>query len=115
MAQILSTVILVVLILGLVGYLVLVFFSYMNVPWLGALKTAVGGSEALTIGLPVSAVGAYGVVALLLLVFPPKLDAPSGDITFKFFSLEFTGPSGPITLWLLCFLSFVLAVKTLRR
>ena len=55
---------------------------------------------------------AFAIVAVLLQAFPAA--NAEGQLTFKAFGLEFTGPSGPITLWLLCFLTFVFALRLLR-
>jgi hypothetical protein len=64
------------------------------------------------VGIPCSAIAAFAVVTALLRVFPA--DDKGGPLKLKAFGLEFTGPSGPITLWLLCFLAFVFAIKLLR-
>ena len=70
-------------------------------------------APAQNIGIPCAAISAFAVVAVLLRTFPPTpgVDGPLG---FKAFGLEFSGPSGPITLWLVCFLGFVFALKLLR-
>jgi hypothetical protein len=70
-------------------------------------------APAQNLGIPCAAVAAFAIVASLLKVFPPSSDE-KGQLEFKAFGLEFTGPSGPITLWLMCFLGFVLALKLLR-
>jgi hypothetical protein len=56
---------------------------------------------------------AFAIVAVLLKAFPPATNA-AGQLSLKAFGLEFSGPSGPITLWLLCFLGFVIALRLLR-
>jgi hypothetical protein len=58
---------------------------------------------ASTVGLPMAAALAFIVV----LLFP----ASYGPIEFKAVGLTFKGASGPVVLWLLCFLGIVLAVK----
>jgi hypothetical protein len=70
-------------------------------------------AAAQNIGLPCAAISAFAIVAALLKAFPPSTDA-RGQLELKAFGLEFSGPSGPITLWLMCFLGFVLALKLLR-
>ena len=70
-------------------------------------------SPAANIGIPCSAISAFAIVAVLLRAFPPTDE--KGSLTFKAFGLEFTGPSGPITLWLMCFLAFVFAMQLLRK
>jgi hypothetical protein len=58
-------------------------------------------------------ISAFAVVAVLLRAFPPNLGVDNA-LSFKAFGLEFSGPSGPITLWLICFLGLVVALKLLR-
>jgi hypothetical protein len=70
-------------------------------------------APAQNLGIPCAAVAAFAIVASLLKVFPPSSDE-KGQLELKAFGLEFTGPSGPITLWLMCFLAFVFALKLLR-
>jgi hypothetical protein len=70
-------------------------------------------SPAQNLGLPCAAIAAFAIVAALLKAFPPSTDA-RGQFELRAFGLEFSGPSGPITLWLMCFLGFVLALKLLR-
>jgi hypothetical protein len=70
-------------------------------------------APAQNLGIPCAAISAFAIVAALLKTFPPSSDE-DGELEFKAFGLEFSGPSGPITLWLMCFLGFVLALKLLR-
>jgi hypothetical protein len=70
-------------------------------------------AAAQNIGLPCAAISAFAIVAVLLKAFPPSANA-AGQLQIKAFGLEFTGPSGPITLWLMCFLAFVFALRLLR-
>lgn len=67
-------------------------------------------NPAANIGIPCSALAAFALVGTLWKAFPPE---ESDQLTLKVFGLEFTGPSGPILLWVVCFLAFVLAVKQL--
>jgi hypothetical protein len=102
---------------GIAGYLVILgmaAFGSKDPSSNGArLRTWIGSAPAQNIGLPAAAMAAFAVVAILLRAFPPNADA-AGSFSFKAFGLEFTGPSGPITLWLICFLAFVIALKLLR-
>jgi hypothetical protein len=70
-------------------------------------------ATAQNVGIPCAATAAFAIVAVLLKAFPPAKDA-NGQLSLKAFGLEFSGPSGPITLWLLCFMGFVIALKLLR-
>ena len=58
------------------------------------------------IGLPLAAVASF--IMVLIFVFDV-----SGDVKFKMFGLEFSGPAGPILLWTVGFLSIVGAIKML--
>lgn len=69
-------------------------------------------SPTLNLGLPCAAAAAFAIVAALLTVFP--INGENGHLELKLFGLEFSGPSGPITLWLMCFLGFVFALKLLQ-
>jgi hypothetical protein len=77
MARDLADILLTILICGLVVYLVLVFLSYMPLGWFKELNRAVSAAEALAIGIPCATVGAFGIVALLLRMFPPDTDSGS--------------------------------------
>jgi hypothetical protein len=101
--------------LGLAGYIVALALatfapnSEMGKP----VRAWFEANAACNLGIPCSAIAAFAIVASLLRVFPPeKVD---GDLAIKAFSLEFTGPSGPVTLWLICFLGFVIAIKLLTK
>ncbi len=100
--------------LGLFGYaiaLALAAFFSRNQGSLGAwLRTWFAIHPGQKLGIPCSAISAYAIVAALS---TPHLDVV-GPLQFKAFGLEFTGPSGPITLWLMCFLAFIIAMKLLR-
>jgi hypothetical protein len=57
------------------------------------------------IGLPSAAVAALFVVLVLRTV--------AGDIEFKVPGLEFRGASGPIIMWVMCFLAITTAIRWL--
>jgi hypothetical protein len=88
--------------------------------------------------LPISAVTAFGVVALLMTlatgkpsyentrsadaasaVSPPAQPAnkdkdkekDAEKLTFKAFNLEFSGPAGPVTLWIVIYLTLVASIR----
>jgi hypothetical protein len=52
-----------------------------------------------------AAAGAFTVVALFR--------TTEGKIKFEAFWLKFEGASGPIVMWILCFLAIVAGIKTL--
>jgi hypothetical protein len=97
----------------LVGYIFALALAYFFPGSIGArLKAAFEANLASNLGIPCSAVAAFALVGSLWKAYPPS--NTSGELSFKAFSLEFTGPSGPITLWVLCFLAFIAALKLLR-
>lgn len=58
-----------------------------------------------TIGLPSAALAALCLVSFL--------ESSSGPIEFQGFGFVFNGASGPIILWVICFLSIASAIKLL--
>jgi hypothetical protein len=58
-----------------------------------------------TIGLP-----SAGIASLCIVV---ALENTSGPIEFEGFGLKFKGASGPIVLWVICFLAIAGAIKWL--
>ena len=70
------------------------------------------GNPAANVGIPCSGFGAFVIVAIFWKAYPPKSD--NGQVELKVLGLSFTGPAGPISLWIACFLSLILAVNTLK-
>lgn len=105
-----------VVVLGIVAYLIILGFAAFGSGGSNStadrLRTWVGSAPAQNIGLPAAAMAAFALVAILLHAFPTANS--NGQLSFKAFGLEFTGPSGPITLWFICFLGFVFALRLLR-
>ena len=103
--------------LGLSGYAVALilaaFFSGKSNSLGARLANWFTTHPAQNLGTPCAAISAFAIVAVLMKAFPPSSDV-STQVELKAFGLEFTGPSGPITLWLMCFLGFVAALKMLR-
>lgn len=101
---------------GLLGYAIALFlaaFGSNDPQSLGAtMKKWFMDNPAANIGIPCSAIAAFAIVAVLLRAFPSTKEG--GVLKFKVFGLEFSGPSGPITLWLMCFVGFVFAMRVLR-
>lgn len=107
----------IIITLGILGYgIALAFATFLSrkPSSLGAsLKSWFMGSPAQHIGIPCSAIASFAVVFILLRAFPANKGA-DGGLALKAFGLEFSGPSGPITLWLMCFLALIFALKLLR-
>lgn len=57
------------------------------------------------VGLPIAAVSAFCIVVVL--------EATSGNIEFEALGFKFRGASGPVVLWVLSFIVFVLAIRVL--
>jgi hypothetical protein len=98
-------------------------------PWIATIGLAVGGFAALAliiivfasdpsrfrelldkqvravVGIPMAAVSAFCVVWVL--------EATSGRIEFQAVGFKFRGASGPVVLWVMSFLAFVLAIHLL--
>jgi hypothetical protein len=103
--------------IGIAGYIVALGLATFFPDALGGrgalLAAALTLHTAQNIGVPCAAISAFAIVAVLLQAFPPSTDA-SGQVELKAFGLEFSGPSGPVTLWLMCFLGLVFALRLLR-
>jgi len=80
------------------------FFYLMSAkgPW---LVDVMSSHPAAMIGLPLAAFVATCLVLLL--------EIREGSIEFEGLGFKFRGASGPIVLWVLCFLAITLAIKLL--
>jgi hypothetical protein len=105
------------IVLGFLGYALALtlaaFFSGHENSTGARLSAWITSATAQNLGIPCAALASFGIVASLLKVFPPAVSA-NGQLEIKAFGLEFSGPAGPITLWLACFMGFVFALKLLR-
>lgn len=63
---------------------------------------------AVTIGLPLAAISSMCVVIVLGVT-------TGGNLEFSVLGFTFTGVSGPVTLWLICFLAMVFGMKLLWK
>ena len=52
--------------------------------------------------VPMAGISAFGIVSFL------ERPNPKGELEFKAFSLEFTGPAVPATIWVVVFLSIMI-------
>jgi hypothetical protein len=71
----------------------------------GAIRHLMNADEKTD--LSAAALAAFAIVFVLNTIFPPEKDATTGALTVKIFNLEFSGPAGPVLLWVVCFLAFV--------
>ncbi len=72
-----------------------------------ALSQAFNIYPLLSIGLPVAALMALGLVL--------SLEQESSKIKFKIIGLELQGVAGQLILWVICFLSIIIAIKWLIK
>jgi hypothetical protein len=91
----------VVLIVGVVVYAVMLFRSWLVVTF--PFREEIKANPGYLVGLPCSAVAAFGIVSML--------EISAGKLEFKAFNLDFTGPAGPVTLWVLCYLTLVGSIR----
>lgn len=100
-----------VLILGIMFYALAMFaFALRFQPAVDLLTSASG---PYTFGLPICAVAAFGVVALLDTLTPAG-QADGSKLEFKAFGLTFSGPAGPVTLWIAVYLTLVGSMQLVR-
>lgn len=98
-----------ILIAGILIYGVLIIGIYFLKRWQD-VKPILESRPNVCFGLPFSAVASFGIVSLLNSASPSDK-----ELAFKAFNLDFTGPAGPVTMWLLCFMAFIWAIKTLSN
>jgi hypothetical protein len=89
----------------LVSVIIASFFLLYMMIVKGDLITVLVTHFAAIAGIPVSAGGSFVVVALF--------ETVRGRIRFHGFGLSFEGASGPIVMWVLCFLSIAGAIRLL--
>lgn len=106
------------LILILILYIAALFIAYIlphkDNSMRASLRATFESNRASNVGIPCSALTSFVLVVALLKLYGES-SQEEGVITLKFFGLDFTGPSGPVTLWAICFLCFISALKLLRR
>ena len=93
--------------LGLFGYALLLGFHAFgwSTPFLQDKSKA-----AYLVGLPICGVAAFAIVCVLDRFAPATKDS-SGKLEFKAFGLTFSGPAGPVTLWIACYLTLVASMR----
>lgn len=90
---------------GAVGVSYLAFILYWTWQPEGWVKEVIKDHFAATIGLPAAGVGAFLLVQVLQI--------SAGKIEFEAFGVKFRGASGPVVLWVVCFLAVAAAVGAL--
>jgi len=66
----------------------------------GWLISIIHSQYAATIGVPLSAIAAFSIVTILNVI-------SNGEIEFSFIGFTFKGASGPVILWVICFLAII--------
>ena len=97
----------VLLLAGMCCYAILLARGYL----LGnaAIRELLERHPAHNFGLPFCAIAAFAVVVLL-----NYGTGGDGELEFEAFGLSFTGPAGPVTLWVVCYLALVGSMRIVR-
>jgi hypothetical protein len=73
------------------------------------------GNPSFMFGLPISAAIAFAIVCVFETVAPgTAAAADGGKLSFTAFGAAFTGPAGPTTLWVVCYLTLVASMRILN-
>lgn len=84
----------------------MVYYSLRPLPADGWLLQIISTHFAATIGVPLSALSAFCIVVLLD-VFS------KGDIELEIPGFKLRGASGPVLLWVICFIAFIVGLRML--
>ena len=84
----------------------MVYYSLRPLPADGWLLQIISTHFAATIGVPLSALSAFCIVVLLD-VFS------KGDIELEIPGFKMKGASGPVILWVVCFIAFIFGLRLL--
>ncbi len=100
----------VVVVLTLLG---LIVYAGLVIAYLKGWKKIVDlwrGNENYAFALPFSAIGAFAIVSIL------GIQSGTAELLrFKAFGLDFSGPAGPATLWIVCYMTLVSSVKIFSK
>jgi hypothetical protein len=103
-------VVVIILLLGIACYAGLMLLYLANASsncctWVKEVVNPDPTVRVYTFGLPFCAIAAFGIVGLF--EWHSQAKGEGGKVSFKAFGLEFSGPAGPVTLWILCYLALV--------
>ena len=90
---------------GSVGVSYLIFLIYWTWQQQGWVKDVVQQHFSATVGLPLAAVGSFLLVTVLQI--------SAGKIEFDALGCKLKGASGPVVLWVVCFLAIATGIKVL--
>lgn len=99
---------------ALLYFIALAFAFIFNTKSLSGFRKVVESNLAFNIDILTAGLGSFGVVAIFWSAFSSGVGS-NKTMMLEFMGLKFSGPSGPITLWVLCFLSIVLAMHLLGK
>ena len=103
----------VLILIGIVALMALATYAVLSQPNAAAeLRKDLINNVAGNFGVPAAALAAFVLVLVLWSRFPPSY--LEGEVKLEILSLRFSGPSGPISLWVVCFLSFIFAIWLLK-
>lgn len=101
-----------ILVLGIVLYAILMLLYVFDIrPGSVILKSA---SPSYMFALPICAIAAFGIVSVLDVLTSQVgtgQNGQLGSLAFKAFGLEFNGPAGPVTLWIVVYLTLVCSIR----
>lgn len=72
-----------------------------------------GTAKAYMFGLPICGIASFAIVSVLERLGRSS-ESGDGKLEFKAFGLAFTGPAGPVTLWIVCYLTLVVSMKIVK-
>ena len=98
--------------LGLMVYSAQMAAYAFNWSWVPAFMTTTTKSQYI-FGLPVCGIAAFSIVCVLEILSKPKTSGGE-KMEFKAFGLTFSGPAGPVTLWIVCYLSLVASMEMVK-
>lgn len=100
--------------LGILLYGLSLFSAFvLKMKKMSAFRQLIAKDPARNIGLPAAALGSFCIVIIFWSLFPPH--GNEQGIALRLFGLDFTGPTGPVTLWISCYLAFVLSIKVVSK
>jgi hypothetical protein len=106
--DLMKQVVVVISVLGVLLYaLILLAYAFGNAPAKKLLET---GKPSFMFGLPISGAVAFAIVCVLDTVAPATRD-DTGKLAFKAFGLAFSGPAGPVTLWVVVYLTLIVSMR----
>ena len=94
-------------------FIIIVFAIGFNIEALNAARETLLSKPAFFIGIPATAVSSFALVSIFWKLYPTSEQNSNEKFQLSAFGLKFSGPGGPITLWILCFLSLVFSMHLL--